>query len=76
MNFNDTLYTLNTPENIFNLGSILSSSESEFIPSYDSLPELNLLSYSLASYDNCVFEKFGTQTCDDRTRQLWVLGYI
>lgn len=76
MNLNDTLYTLNTTEDIFNFNAILSSQDTEFIPSYDTLPGLVLMSYSLSSFDNCEFEKFNNQTCEERTRQLWVLGYI
>lgn len=76
MNVNDTLYTLDTSENIYSLNAILSSEDTEFTPSYDSLSgDLNITPYNTSSYDRCPYTKIEDQTCKDRKTQLWTLGY-
>ena len=73
MNINLPIYILNTDEDVFNLLNVLASPNTFWEPVSDEFPPMSVTIYN---YETCPWQVLDGQTCEDRRRQLWVLGYI
>lgn len=73
MNINLPIYILNTDEDVFDLSNIITSPDSLWEPQSDEFPPMSIMEYT---YEDCPWQPVNDQTCEDRRRQLWVLGYI